>query len=152
MYILRELELIRCQEIVYLKILILEIKEKKFSFSWSFKRFLLFLVYKTNILFKLLKQLMSIYFLIFLFIYFASILVFTFKRKHLLLILLSLESSVVSLYIGLFFLLSGIDYEFFYSIIYLTIRVCEGALGLSLLVLMIRVHGNDYILTFDSLW
>lgn len=28
----------------------------KVSFSWGFKRFILFLVYKTNILFKLLKQ------------------------------------------------------------------------------------------------
>nr|ATL23294.1 NADH dehydrogenase subunit 4L [Sympiezomias velatus] len=95
---------------------------------------------------------MSISFLTFLLMYFASFMVFTLKRKHLLLMLLSLEFSVISLYIGMFFLLSSMDYEFFFSMIYLTLSVCEGALGLSLLVLMIRVHSNDYILTFSSLW
>nr|QLA74166.1 NADH dehydrogenase subunit 4L [Leptomias sp. DX-2020] len=95
---------------------------------------------------------MSIYLLIFMLMYFSSILVFVSKRKHLLLMLLGLEFSVVSLYVGLFFMLSSMDYEFFYAMVYLTMSVCEGALGLSLLVLMIRVHGNDYVLTFDSLW
>lgn len=94
---------------------------------------------------------MSIYIFTFFIIYFSSILVFTLKRKHLLLMLLRLEASVVSLYLGLFFLLRNINYEYFYSLIYLTIRVCEGALRLSLLVLMIRVHGNDSILSFRSL-
>nr|AEP27507.1 NADH dehydrogenase subunit 4L [Barynotus obscurus] len=95
---------------------------------------------------------MSIYFFTFFLMYFSSILVFVSKRKHLLLMFLGLESSVVSLFIGIFYLLSSMDYEFFFSMIYLTVSVCEGALGLSLLVLMIRVHGNDYILSFDSLW
>nr|ARH54711.1 NADH dehydrogenase subunit 4L [Romualdius bifoveolatus] len=95
---------------------------------------------------------MSIYFLTFLFMYFSSILVFISKRKHLLLMLLSIESSVVALFVGLMYYLSSMNYEFFFSMIYLTMSVCEGALGLSLLVLMIRVHGNDFILSFDSLW
>lgn len=94
---------------------------------------------------------MSIYMITFFIFYFSSILVFASKRKHLLLILLRLESSVVALYIGLFFILGQMDFEFFFSIIFLTMRVCEGALGLSLLVLIIRVHGNDFILSFDSL-
>nr|AYN50395.1 NADH dehydrogenase subunit 4L [Laparocerus freyi] len=88
----------------------------------------------------------------FLFMYFSSMLVFTLKCKHLLSMLLSLEASVVSLYIGLFFLLGEMNYEFFFLMIFLTMSVCEGALSLSLLVLMIRVHGNDYILSFSSLW
>nr|ALO77117.1 NADH deshydrogenase subunit 4L [Entiminae sp. GENSP01] len=95
---------------------------------------------------------MSIYMLTFLMFYFSSILVFTSKRKHLLLMLLSLESSVVALFVGLMFLLSMMSYEFFFSMVYLTMSVCESALGLSLLVLMIRVHGNDFILSFNSLW
>lgn len=95
---------------------------------------------------------MSIYLVTFLFIFFSGLLVFTLNRKHLLLILLRLESCVVALYTGLFFLLGNMDYEFFFLIIFLTIRVCEGALGLSLLVLMVRVHGNDFVLSFRTLW
>nr|AUQ23317.1 NADH dehydrogenase subunit 4L [Pachyrhinus yasumatsui] len=95
---------------------------------------------------------MSIYTVTFFIMYFSSILVFVLKRKHLLLMLLGLEMSVVSLYLGIFFILEKMDYEFFFSMIYLTMSVCEGALSLSLLVLMIRVHGNDLIFSFSSLW
>nr|YP_010286575.1 NADH dehydrogenase subunit 4L [Chlorophanus auripes]UKT60165.1 NADH dehydrogenase subunit 4L [Chlorophanus auripes] len=95
---------------------------------------------------------MTISLLTFFFMYFSSILVFTSKRKHLLLMLLSLEASVVSLFLGLFFLLSIMNFEFFFSMIYLTMSVCESALSLSLLVLMMRVHGNDFVLSFDFLW
>lgn len=94
---------------------------------------------------------MSIYLLTFLIIYFSRLLVFVFKRKHFLLILLSLEGSVVSIYMGLFFTLNIINFEYFFSMVFLTMRVCEGALGLSLLVIIVRVHGNDFILTFSSL-
>ena len=94
---------------------------------------------------------MSIYLSIFICTYLARIIVFISKRKHLLLILLSLEFSVIALYIGLFFILRMMNYEFLFSIVYLTIRVCEGALSLSLLVLIIRVHGNDFILSFNFL-
>lgn len=95
---------------------------------------------------------MSVYKIIYLLIYFSRILVFTINCKHLLVILLGLESSVVAIYVGLFFILRSIDYEFLVSIIFLALRVCEGALGLALLVLIIRVHGNDYIITLNSLW
>lgn len=85
-------------------------------------------------------------------IFFCGLIVFSLKRKHLLLILLSLEFIVLSLYFNIFLYLRILNYEYFFSIIFLTIRVCEGALGLSILVLIIRTHGNDYILTFSSLW
>lgn len=94
---------------------------------------------------------MLIYLYTFIFIYFSRITVFILKCKHLLLILLSLEISVVAIYIGLFCFLREINYEYFFSMVFLTMRVCEGALGLSLLVLIIRVHGNDFVLSFDSL-
>nr|YP_009555983.1 NADH dehydrogenase subunit 4L [Myllocerinus aurolineatus]QBF03600.1 NADH dehydrogenase subunit 4L [Myllocerinus aurolineatus] len=95
---------------------------------------------------------MSMYEITFFFMYFSSILVFTMKCKHLLVMLLGLESSVVSIYVGLFYMLNMMDYEFLLSMLFLAMSVCEGALGLSLLVLMIRVHGNDFIMTFNSLW
>nr|QVM79240.1 NADH dehydrogenase subunit 4L [Grammoptera ruficornis] len=95
---------------------------------------------------------MVIYFYLTIFMFFSGLLVFTLKRKHLLLMLLSLEFIVLSLYLSIFIYLSMLNYEFFFSMIFLTMSVCEGALGLSILVLMIRTHGNDYILTFSSLW
>ncbi|YP_009663658.1 NADH dehydrogenase subunit 4L (mitochondrion) [Diorhabda carinulata] len=84
--------------------------------------------------------------------FFSGGLMFVLNRKHLLMMLLSLEFIVISLYFSLFLYLSNMTYEYFFSMIYLTMSVCEGALGLSMLILMVRVHGNDYITTFSFLW
>lgn len=79
--------------------------------------------------------------------------VFTFvlNRKHLLSILLRLEYIVLRLFLILFIYLNILNYEFFFSIIFLVFRVCEGALGLSILVSIIRTHGNDYFQRFNIL-
>nr|AGT59581.1 NADH dehydrogenase subunit 4L [Cryptoperla sp. WY-2013] len=77
--------------------------------------------------------------------------VFVSKRKHLLLTLLSLEFIVLSLFFILFMYLNMCSYELFFSMVFLTFSVCEGALGLSILVSMIRSHGNDYFQTFSVL-
>nr|APX39988.1 NADH dehydrogenase subunit 4L [Cryptocephalus cynarae] len=86
------------------------------------------------------------------FMFIFGLLSFFLFRKHFLMMLLSLEFVVLSLYTGLFLLLSFYCYEYFYMIIYLTMSVCEGCLGLSMLVLMMRSHGNDYVLSMNSLW
>nr|APX40209.1 NADH dehydrogenase subunit 4L [Psylliodes laevicollis] len=90
------------------------------------------------------------YLLIFMFM--SGAISFILNRKHLLLMLLSLEFIVISLYLNMFMYLMSMNYEFFFSMIFLTISVCEGVLGLSILIMMVRVHGNDFILTFSSLW
>nr|YP_010022585.1 NADH dehydrogenase subunit 4L [Sarcophaga carnaria]QOP39433.1 NADH dehydrogenase subunit 4L [Sarcophaga carnaria] len=79
--------------------------------------------------------------------------VFTFvsNRKHLLSMLLSLEYIVLSLFLLLFIYLNLLNFEFFFSMMFLTFSVCEGALGLSILVSMIRTHGNDYFQSFNIL-
>ncbi len=77
---------------------------------------------------------------------------FCLNRKHLLIILLRLEFIILSLFFILFIYLSSIKIEFYFSIIFITIRVCEGALGLSILVSIIRTHGNDYFQNFNVLW
>nr|QNE85474.1 NADH dehydrogenase subunit 4L [Haematobosca stimulans] len=79
--------------------------------------------------------------------------VFTFvsNRKHLLSMLLSLEYIVLSLFFLLFIYLNLYNYENFFSMMFLTFSVCEGALGLSILVSMIRTHGNDYFQSFNIL-
>nr|YP_010693850.1 NADH dehydrogenase subunit 4L [Tachina punctocincta]WCD42080.1 NADH dehydrogenase subunit 4L [Tachina punctocincta] len=79
--------------------------------------------------------------------------VFTFvlNRKHLLSMLLSLEYIVLSLFLMLFIYLNMMNYENYFSMMFLIFSVCEGALGLSILVSMIRTHGNDYFQSFNIL-
>nr|WVD73157.1 NADH dehydrogenase subunit 4L [Monolepta cavipennis] len=86
------------------------------------------------------------------FMFFAGAMSFVINRKHLLLMLLSLEFIVIALYLNMFMYLSMMNYEYFFSMIFLSMSVCEGVLGLSILTLMVRVHGNDYISTFSFLW
>lgn len=95
---------------------------------------------------------MLIYKLLRLLMFLRGLLAFRIKRKHLLLILLRLEFVVLSVYLILFFYLSLIGNEYFFSMIFLTFSVCEGVLGLSVLVSLIRTHGNDYFQSFSILW
>nr|WCH54220.1 NADH dehydrogenase subunit 4L [Osphya sp. n.] len=78
--------------------------------------------------------------------------VFSLKRKHLLLMLLSLEFMVLSLYFLMILNLSLFSNEYFMLMVYLTFSVCEGALGLSILVSMVRSYGNDFFQSFNILW
>nr|ARH54917.1 NADH dehydrogenase subunit 4L [Ceruchus chrysomelinus] len=84
--------------------------------------------------------------------YFSGLFSFCLKRKHLLSMLLSLELIIISLYFNLFIYLSYFGFEFYFSMIFLAMSVCEGVLGLSILVLIVRTHGNDYFQTFSVLW
>nr|QXG19029.1 NADH dehydrogenase subunit 4L [Drosophila affinis]QXG19042.1 NADH dehydrogenase subunit 4L [Drosophila algonquin]QXG19094.1 NADH dehydrogenase subunit 4L [Drosophila athabasca] len=74
---------------------------------------------------------------------------FVSNRKHLLSMLLSLEFIVLMLFFMLFIYLNMLNYEVYFSMMFLTFSVCEGALGLSILVSMIRTHGNDYFQSFS---
>nr|QPN54176.1 NADH dehydrogenase subunit 4L [Serica sp. NS-2020] len=84
--------------------------------------------------------------------YFSGLISFCIKRKHLLLMLLSLEFIILSLYFNLYLFLMSMNFEFYFGMIFLTFSVCEGALGLSILVSLIRTHGNDYFQSFNILW
>nr|NP_982318.1 NADH dehydrogenase subunit 4L [Drosophila sechellia]NP_982331.1 NADH dehydrogenase subunit 4L [Drosophila simulans]AAF77286.1 NADH dehydrogenase subunit 4L [Drosophila sechellia]AAF77300.1 NADH dehydrogenase subunit 4L [Drosophila simulans]AAF77314.1 NADH dehydrogenase subunit 4L [Drosophila simulans]AAF77327.1 NADH dehydrogenase subunit 4L [Drosophila simulans]AAF77339.1 NADH dehydrogenase subunit 4L [Drosophila simulans] len=74
---------------------------------------------------------------------------FVSNRKHLLSMLLSLEFIVLMLFFMLFIYLNMLNYENYFSMMFLTFSVCEGALGLSILISMIRTHGNDYFQSFS---
>nr|ASS30724.1 NADH dehydrogenase subunit 4L [Pylocheles mortensenii] len=82
---------------------------------------------------------------------FSGVWMFVAGRKHLLNTLLSLEF----LMLGIFFLMSSnisnIGNELYFILFFLTLAACEGALGLSLLVSLVRSHGNDYFNSFNSL-
>nr|YP_010026193.1 NADH dehydrogenase subunit 4L [Oxytauchira flange]QOQ37037.1 NADH dehydrogenase subunit 4L [Oxytauchira flange] len=81
-------------------------------------------------------------------IYFSGVYVFSSKRKNLLMVLLSLEYIVLSLFLLIVVFLIDYDYDYFFPVIFLVFSVCEGALGLSILVSMIRSHGNDFFNSF----
>jgi NADH-ubiquinone oxidoreductase chain 4L len=62
-------------------------------------------------------------------------------------VLLSLEYIRLRIFILLVLIFEGRD--LFYGIIYITFTACEGALGLSVLVMMRRTHGGDFFRTFN---
>nr|AOY36199.1 NADH dehydrogenase subunit 4L [Conogethes punctiferalis] len=77
--------------------------------------------------------------------------IFVSKHKHLLIVLLSLEFIVLSIFFFMVLLFNYIEYDMYMLMIFLVFSVCEGALGLSILVSMIRTHGNDYFQSFNLL-
>nr|YP_010533960.1 NADH dehydrogenase subunit 4L [Condylostylus luteicoxa]UXX49974.1 NADH dehydrogenase subunit 4L [Condylostylus luteicoxa] len=88
---------------------------------------------------------------VYMFMFLVGVVVFVLNRKHLLSMLLSLEFIVLSLFCLLMVFLLSLSNQSFFSMMFLTFSVCEGALGLSILVSMIRTHGNDYFQTFSVL-
>jgi len=89
--------------------------------------------------------------LFFFIVFFRGAFSFIASYKHLLNILLSLEFIVLALFLFLFFYLNLFNFEQYFSIYFLTFSVCEGVLGLSIMVSTIRSHGNDYFINFSLL-
>nr|YP_010586546.1 NADH dehydrogenase subunit 4L [Rhyacophila kando]UZZ44360.1 NADH dehydrogenase subunit 4L [Rhyacophila kando] len=85
------------------------------------------------------------------FMFIMSMMVFSFNRKHLLIILLMLEFMVLSLFILFMINLMMMGSEIYFLMLFLVFSVCEGALGLSILVHMIRMYGSDYFQVFNLL-
>nr|SPP23455.1 NADH dehydrogenase subunit 4L [Graphium androcles] len=77
--------------------------------------------------------------------------IFVSKHKHLLIVLLSLEFIVLSIFFFMMMFLNYMNNDMYMLMIFLLFSVCEGALGLSILVSMIRTHGNDYFQSFNLL-
>nr|YP_009251033.1 NADH dehydrogenase subunit 4L [Pyrhila pisum]AMY96227.1 NADH dehydrogenase subunit 4L [Pyrhila pisum] len=63
--------------------------------------------------------------------------------KHFLNSLLSLEFCMLGVFWLLGCMLLGVGTEVYFCLIFLSLVACEGALGLALLVLVVRTHGND---------
>nr|QNV12150.1 NADH dehydrogenase subunit 4L [Simocephalus vetulus] len=70
------------------------------------------------------------------------------KRKHLLATLLSLEGLMLFIFCLFYFFSSSYLNLHNFALLFLTLTACEGALGLSLLVTIVRTHGGD---KFNSL-
>nr|WRK68085.1 NADH dehydrogenase subunit 4L [Thaumaglossa rufocapillata] len=91
---------------------------------------------------------MFIFFLMFLF----GLLSFCLSRAYLLLMLLSLEFIVLSLFSFIIFYICDFKMDTYLSMIFLSMTVCEGSLGLSILVSLVRTHGSDNFKVFSVLW
>nr|YP_011010727.1 NADH dehydrogenase subunit 4L [Menippe rumphii]WPW47617.1 NADH dehydrogenase subunit 4L [Menippe rumphii] len=72
-------------------------------------------------------------------------------HKHLLNSLLSLEFMMLGVFWLMSIQMSNVGSEVYFSLFFLTLAACEGALGLSLLVFMVRSHGNDQFMSFNLL-
>nr|YP_010570566.1 NADH dehydrogenase subunit 4L [Palomena angulosa]UZG89990.1 NADH dehydrogenase subunit 4L [Palomena angulosa] len=81
----------------------------------------------------------------------CGVIIFCSTRKHLLLSLLSLEFMVLCVFLFMFMMMMNYGYELYFSMIFLVFTVCEGALGLSILVSLVRSQGNDYLLSMSLL-
>nr|YP_010987646.1 NADH dehydrogenase subunit 4L [Oxytelus piceus]WON66065.1 NADH dehydrogenase subunit 4L [Oxytelus piceus] len=89
---------------------------------------------------------------IFIIMYIVGLVMFCMVCKHFLMMLLSLEFIMMSLFLGLFFMLIMFDYELYFLMVFMIMVVSEGVLGLAILVSIIRTHGNDYFQSFNMLW
>nr|YP_010478212.1 NADH dehydrogenase subunit 4L [Nesophrosyne ogradyi]UVI59656.1 NADH dehydrogenase subunit 4L [Nesophrosyne ogradyi] len=87
---------------------------------------------------------------LFIYMYIMSIFSLLLVRKHIFLCLLSLEYVVLSLLMMYMycFIYTG---SFYMLIVMMVFFVCEGVLGLGILVSLIRCHGNDFTMAF-SMW
>lgn len=115
----------------------------------------LFMIYKIIVFFKLLKLIIfiiNIYYILY-FIFIFGLIIFCSKHKHILITLLRLEYLVLCIFLFFIFFFVDILGDYYIILVFLTFSVCEGVLGLSILVTVIRRYGNDHINSiFISKW
>lgn len=84
-------------------------------------------------------------FYIYIIIFIFRLISFIYIRNHILLCLLSLEFIVLSILLSIIIFCLIYDYSIYIYIYFMCFFVCEGVLGLAVLVSIIRRHGNDYL-------
>nr|AEX32638.1 NADH dehydrogenase subunit 4L [Alvinocaris longirostris] len=82
---------------------------------------------------------------------FCGLLAFVGGRKHLLNTLLSLEYIMLSIFWFMVVMLVNLGGDSYFFLFFFTFAACEGALGLALLVSVVRTHGNDNFSSFSVL-
>nr|YP_010586650.1 NADH dehydrogenase subunit 4L [Wormaldia unispina]UZZ44464.1 NADH dehydrogenase subunit 4L [Wormaldia unispina] len=89
--------------------------------------------------------------ILFMNMFLIGIISFLLVRKHLLLLLLSLEFIMLSLFMMLVMFMMNYINESYFLMFFMIFMVCEAVLGLSLMVSMVRIYGNDYFQSFNLL-
>nr|YP_010926802.1 NADH dehydrogenase subunit 4L [Latreutes anoplonyx]WKF54309.1 NADH dehydrogenase subunit 4L [Latreutes anoplonyx] len=73
------------------------------------------------------------------------------SRKHILNMLLSLEFIMLSVYWMMSLMTTSLGGESYFLLFFLTFAACEGALGLGLLICIVRNYGNNYFSSLSML-
>ncbi len=102
------------------------------------------LVYKTTVLFKLLG-LMGVGIIRGVVLVIGGLFSYIINYSHFLNSLLRLECIRVGVFCVIIHKIDMLDGELFYRVYFLVVVVCEGVVGLSLLVVMVFSRGRDYI-------
>nr|YP_008992969.1 NADH dehydrogenase subunit 4L [Leptobelus gazella]AEE89607.1 NADH dehydrogenase subunit 4L [Leptobelus gazella] len=76
---------------------------------------------------------------------FFGVMSLSFVRKHMFICLISLEFIIIYLLLIIYLYCLLFFSSLYIYIVLLCFYVCEGVLGLSLIVLMIRCHSNDFL-------
>nr|UEE83308.1 NADH dehydrogenase subunit 4L [Petalocephala gongshanensis] len=79
------------------------------------------------------------------YMYMASMTSLLIFRKHTLMSMLSLEFMMMSLLLNVMLYCLMMKYSMYLFMMLMTFLVCEGVLGLGILVNMIRCQGNDFM-------
>nr|YP_009526511.1 NADH dehydrogenase subunit 4L [Triaenodes tardus]AXU98794.1 NADH dehydrogenase subunit 4L [Triaenodes tardus] len=82
---------------------------------------------------------------------FVSNLIFCLYRKYLLIMLMMLEFMVLNIFFFLNFYLYFYNINYFFLMIFLVVTVCEGVMGVAIMVNMFRMYGLDYFCIFNLL-
>nr|AXS65119.1 NADH dehydrogenase subunit 4L [Elateroidea sp. 6 KM-2017] len=77
---------------------------------------------------------------------------FCMKGGHFLMMLLSLEFITLSLYFIFYIYFYMFSCDYYFSMIFISMAVCEGAVGLSVLVSLIYSFGDDFFQSLNILW
>lgn len=64
---------------------------------------------------------------------------------HVIIILIILEIFILRIFFLLNFYIFMLNFSTFFIFIFITLSVAEARIGLSLLTILVRNHGNDYI-------
>nr|AHA52580.1 NADH dehydrogenase subunit 4L [Triraphis sp. QL-2013] len=76
--------------------------------------------------------------------FFSSCYMFSFFYKHILLNLINMEFMMINLMSMMYLIMNMMNMNIFFLSFFLAISICEGVLGLSIMVYMVRLTGNDY--------
>nr|AWV83961.1 NADH dehydrogenase subunit 4L [Tettigades lacertosa] len=88
---------------------------------------------------------MNMFLFCYLMMYCSGVVSLCLARKHVMLSLLSLEFIILSLFCVFSIIVVNLISDSYMMLMFLTFSVCEGVVGLSILVMMIRSHGNDHL-------
>nr|WCJ52971.1 NADH dehydrogenase subunit 4L [Greenidea ficicola] len=88
---------------------------------------------------------MNLFILSLLFMLFSGVLFYIFNFNHLLMMLLGLEFLMLILFILFLLNLMFFIKQYLLLIIFMIFCISESVLGLTILILMVRFYGNDYL-------